>query len=150
VTANPYPYLYLAAPEGPLFGSVGAGGLSLVLWGLLFFGIRKGGKTLPTRAVLVIAFAAGVMSVAAAGIWAYPSAAVENVLSGLTGQSSQLGDIGPGAIALLITTAVWYSDLNAKWTAIWGYAAAVVYGAAGGIWLMPIELIRTAFASVGL
>ncbi|GAA2457047.1 hypothetical protein [Streptomyces macrosporus] len=142
----------LAAPaDGPMLGSIGAGGTALVLAAILFFGIRKGGKRkLPPNGALVVAFAAAIFTVVAGGIWAYPSQVVSNILAGITGGSSALGDIGPGAIAIVITVAVWYTDFSAKWCAVWGFVAAVVYGAAGGIWAMPIEIIRTAFASMGL
>lgn len=142
-------HIQLAAAESAL-GSVGAGGTALALFAILFFGIRKGGKQLPANAALVIAFIASVFSIAAGGIWAKPSEALGSVLAGITGAGGQLGDIGPGAIAIVITAAVWYSSLNAKWSAVWGYIAAIAYGAAGGLWAVPIEVIRTGFTAMGL
>lgn len=136
--------------DGEILGSIGAGGTALVLLTILVLGIRGKKHPLPTTGALIVAFAASIFCVAAGGVWGYPSEVVRPVIARFTSGNSFLGDIGPGALALAVTAILWYVNLSPKWTAIWAYIAAVIYGAAGGIWVVPIETIYTAFSAVGL
>lgn len=147
--------MYLAAPStgGAVFGAVGAGGISLVLAVVLLFGVKGKGKLkLKENPATVFAFLAGTAFHAAGEIWLHPERLVTQGLTGVgvgTG-GGPFGDVGIGAVCLLLVAILLFAPLSPGMSAGLGLAAAVVFPAAGqgSIWRAPVELAMAVLAMV--
>lgn len=142
-----------ASTGGQLLGSLGAGGLALALTVLLILGIKgKGKRKLSSTAAMVIAFVAGTMYAGAGGIWAWPAQLISQGLLGVgVGRGDgPFGEVGMGAIATIIAVVIWFAGLRPARSAIVGIIAATVWAAAGGIWIVPSEVVATVATSWGV
>ncbi|MFF8485182.1 hypothetical protein [Streptomyces antibioticus] len=134
----------LAASGETIFGPVGAGGLALVLTALLVFGIKGKGKVkFGTRAAGIVAFLAGTSYAAAGQIWANPEKITSQGLTGFgvgTG-GGPLGNVGLGAVALLLVVIALTAPLTAVTSGVLGMVAAFVFPAAGAgsVFAVPTE-----------
>lgn len=133
-----------AANGETIFGPVGAGGLALALTALLFFGVKGKGKVkFGTRAAGIVAFLAGTSYSAAGKIWTNPEAITSQGLTGFgvgTG-GGPLGNVGIGAIALLLFILMLTAPLNPVTAAVLGMISAFVFPAAGAgsIFAVPCQ-----------
>lgn len=130
-----------AGPASDVLGAVGYGGLSLFLSTVLYLACKK--NKFHPRVVLVVAFLAGSCFLHATGIWGIPQRAT---MLGMTllgvgqGGNAALGDVGPGAVALMMVAIALWADLGRKGNAILGIGAATVFAGAGGAWVYFTEL----------
>ncbi|GFH36616.1 hypothetical protein [Streptomyces pacificus] len=148
--------MYLAAPSagGAVFGAVGAGGISLVLAALLVLGVKGKGKVkLKDNPAVIFAFLAGTAFSAAGKIWANPERLISQGLTGLgvgTGSGGAFGDVGVGAVCLLLVVIILCAPLSPGLSASLGLISAVVFPLAGDstIWAAPVELAMAILAMV--
>ncbi|WP_330349600.1 hypothetical protein [Streptomyces sp. NBC_00582] len=134
----------LAVTGETVFGPVGAGGLALALSVLLFFGVKGKGKVkFGTRAAGIVAFLAGTSYAAAGQIWANPERVTSQGLTGFgvgTG-GGPLGNVGIGAVALVLFFLMLTAPQNPVTSAVLGMISAFVFPAAGdgSIFAVPVE-----------
>lgn len=146
--------MYLAAAEGAVFGVLGAGGLALVLTTFLILGVRGKGKVkLKDTQAAIVAFLAASSYVAAGKIWSSPQQVVEQGLTGLGvgGASGPFGEVGIGAVALLLLIVMLTASLTSVFGATVGMIAGFVWPAAGDgtIWAVPSQLAAAVLMMVG-
>ncbi|MFF9279539.1 hypothetical protein [Streptomyces griseosporeus] len=148
--------MHHAAPTttSAVFGVVGSGGIALCLTALLVFGVMGKGKIkFGVRGALVTAFLAGTAYVAAGKIWANPGRITEQGLTGLgvgTG-NGPFGDIGIGAVALLLLIIMLAAPLTPVRAAAVAMIASFVWPAAGdgSIWAAPVQFAAAVLLMVG-
>lgn len=147
--------MYLAASEtGAAFGALGAGGLALALTVLLILGVKGQGRVkLKENPALICAFIAGTAFSAAGKIWANPERITEQGLTGLgvgTG-SGPFGDVGIGAVALVLLVLMLCWKLTPLRGAIIGLIAAVVWPLTGEatVWALPCQLASACLLMIG-
>lgn len=148
--------MHLAAPttSGAVFGVLGSGGLALCLTALLVFGvIGKGKIKFGVRGAIVTAFLAGTAYVAAGQIWANPGKITEQGLTGLGVGSAHgpFGDVGIGAVALLLLIIMVAAHLTPVTGATVGMIAAFVWPAAGdgSVWAAPVQFAAAVLMMAG-
>lgn len=148
--------MYLAAPttSGAVFGVLGSGGIALCLTALLVFGVMgKGNVKFKVRGATITAFLAGTAYVAAGQIWANPGKITEQGLTGLgvgTG-GGPFGNVGIGAVALLLLIIMIAAPLNPMSAAVVGMIASFVWPAAGdgSVWAAPVQFGAAVLMMVG-
>jgi hypothetical protein len=133
-----------AATGETIFGPVGAGGLALALSVLLFFGVKgKGRVKFGTRAAGIVAFLAGTSYSAAGKIWTNAEAITSQGLTGFGVGSSNgpLGNVGIGAVALVLFILMLTAPLTPVTSAVLGMISAFVFPAAGdgSIFAVPVQ-----------
>jgi hypothetical protein len=155
---------------GKILGTVGAGGIALVLTLILWAGIREpkggaggggggpkgaggGGKKSRIRKRLTsdqaqwTGVAAGTFYMVAGSIWVVGenlSNAFANVFTG-----GGFGTAGMGAVSLLLAALMYFRELAPGKAAVTGIIAAGVWAQAGGIWGLPQALILTGAQAIG-
>ncbi len=95
-----------AAPTGidHILGSLGTGGLALVLTVALILGVRGHGKhRLSHVQAGVIGFLAGTLYLSAGQIWAFAGNLTDSLATTVAGPGGPFGDVGLGAAALVLT-----------------------------------------------
>lgn len=163
----------LAAPAavgiegGKILGSVGAGGVALVLTMILWTGIRdpKGGggggpkgeggggkksrirKRLTSDQAQWTGVAAGTFYMVAGSIWMVGKNLSDAFASVFTGGG--FGTAGLGAVSLLLACLMYFRELSPGKAAFTGIIAAGVWAQAGGIWGLPQALILTGVHAIG-
>lgn len=148
--------MYLAAPStsGAVFGVLGSGGIALALTVLLVLGVmgKRKIKFGPTGA-LICAFLAGTAYVAAGKIWANPGKVTEQGLTGLGvgAGTGPFGDVGVGAVALILLIIMIAAPLTAFGGAIVGMIASFVWPAAGdgSIFAAPVQFAAAVLMMTG-
>lgn len=145
--------MYLAQADGAAFGALGAGGLALALAVALVLGVRGQGKIrLRDNSAMILAFIAGTAFSAAGAIWANPERITRQGLSGLgVGGSGPFGNVGMGAVALLLLILMLGLRLTPARGAALGLVAAVVWPLAGSatVWALPCELAAASLMMIG-
>jgi hypothetical protein len=148
--------VYLAAPttSGAVFGVLGNGGIAICATALLVFGVMGKGKIkFEVRGSLITAFLAGTAYVAAGKIWADPGRITEQGLTGLGVGSGDgpFGDVGIGAVALLLLIIMIAAPLNPASAAAVGMIASFVWPAAGdgSVWAAPVQFAAAVLMMVG-
>lgn len=137
---------------GKLLGSVGSGGIALVLTGVMVAGIRdpKNGKIrrkLTSTQATVIGVAAGTCYAAAGSIW-QASGDLSNALASVF-TSGAFGTAGLGAVSALLAGWMYFREAKPGAAAITGVLAAGVWSQAGGIWGLPEALVMTTAGALG-
>lgn len=154
---------------GKIIGSVGAGGIALVLTLILWIGIRdpKGGgggapkgdggggggkksrirKRLTSDQAQWTGVAAGTFYMVAGSIWVVGENLSDAFASVFTGGG--FGTAGMGAVSLLLASIMYFRELSPGKAAVTGIIAAGVWAQAGGIWGLPQALILTGAQAVG-
>lgn len=144
-------YLSASTSSSDLFGVLGTGGLAIVLTTVLVIGIRGRGKLRLTQtAASITGFLAGVAYTAAGSIWANAGTVTKQALAGAASPHGPAGDVGLGAIAIVLTLVMVYARVKPGIAAVLGIAAATVFAAAGGIWAIATTTAATTFVSFGL
>jgi hypothetical protein len=139
--------MYIAASRSSeLLGSLGAGGLALVLTTVLILGTRDGSKhTLKPAVACVIGLCAGTVWMSAGQLWGLPDDMVMGALTAIT-ETKVMGDVGTGAIALVLVAVVYLVQLKARAAGVTGAVMASVFAIAGGGWAMVSSSIGQMFA----
>lgn len=151
---------------GKILGSVGAGGIALVLTLILWTGIREpkgggggpkgeggGGKKSRIRKRLTsdqaqwTGVAAGTFYMVAGSIWVVGENLSNAFASVFTGGG--FGTAGLGAVSLLLAALMYFRELSPGKAAVTGIIAAGVWAQAGGIWGLPQALILTGAQAIG-
>lgn len=152
---------------GKILGSVGAGGIAIVLTLILWTGIRdpKGGggggpkgeggggkksrirKRLTSDQALWVGVAAGTFYMVAGSIWVIGKNLSDAFASVFTGGG--FGTAGLGAVSLILACLMYFRELSPGKAAITGIIAAGVWAQAGGIWGLPQALILTGAHAIG-
>ncbi|MDF2710663.1 MAG: hypothetical protein K0R62_6315 [Nonomuraea muscovyensis] len=148
--------MHFAAPDsaGAVFGVLGSGGIALCLTALLVFGVKGKGKVkFGVGGSLTTAFLAGTAYVTAGQIWSNPGKVTEQGLTGLgvgTG-NGPFGDVGIGAVALLLLIIMLAAPLSTVTAAVVGMVAAFVWPAAGdgSVWAAPVQFAGAVLMMVG-
>ncbi|WP_432247695.1 hypothetical protein ACRAR1_07040 [Streptomyces sanyensis] len=145
----------VAAPGGAVFGAIGAGGLALVFAVMLVLGIQgKGRIRLTASPACYLAFTAATAFSAAGQMWSSPEQVVGQGLMGLgvgQGPNGPFGNVGIGAVCLLIVVVFLFASLSPLLGATLGLIAGFVFPAAGtgAVWQIPVQLAKALLASVG-
>jgi hypothetical protein len=167
-----YTHIMAAAPSisvdgGKILGTIGAGGIALVLTAVLWFGIREpkgggggglkgeggGGKRSRIRKRLTsdqaqwTGVAAGTFYMVAGSIWTVGENLSNAFASVFTGGG--FGTAGMGAVSLLLAALMYFRELSSGKAAFTGIIAAGVWANAGGIWGLPEALILTGAQAIG-
>lgn len=137
---------------GHILGAVTLSGLALTCAVLMILGIRKADRLKPLHnrdGMGFFAIVTGSVFIAAGGAWASTATGIGGVPTSVLGSGSGIGDPGQGAIALVLTALTFCP----KWSrlivpAFLGISAAVVYGTAGGVWGMVVNIIRMAISRI--
>lgn len=152
---------------GKILGSVGAGGIAIVLTLILWTGIRdpKGGggggpkgeggggkksrirKRLTSDQALWVGMTAGTFYMVAGSIWVIGKNLSDAFASVFTGGG--FGTAGLGAVSLILACLMYFRELSPGKAAITGIIAAGVWAQAGGIWGLPQALILTGAHAIG-
>lgn len=146
--------MYLAAPEGAVFGGLGAGGLALCAVAFLVLGVKGKGKVkLKDNPAIIAGFVASTAFSAAGSIWSNPEKVTSQGLTGLgvgTG-SGPFGDVRIGAVALLLLILILCWEMSPLRGAIVGLIAGIVWPAAGDgtVWAIPSELGAAVLMMIG-
>jgi hypothetical protein len=146
--------VYLAAADGAAFGALGAGGLAFALALFLVLGVKGQGRVkLKDNPAMICGFVASTAFSAAGSIWANPEKITSQGLTGLgVGQGSgPFGNVGIGAVALVLLILMMCWKMTPLRGAILGLIAGIVWPAAGNgtIWAMPSELGAAVLMMVG-
>ncbi|MET9414125.1 hypothetical protein ABZY03_08025 [Streptomyces klenkii] len=129
-----------AASTGAEFlGGLGTGGLATVLTTALILGTRdKSAHTFSKGQAVTCGLAAGTVYTAAGHTWGVPDDLTLNALQALhvgTG-TGPLGDIQPGAVALVLVIVAYLVKLKPRAAGVNGLVMATVFTHAGGPWAM--------------
>lgn len=118
-----------------LLGTLAAGGAALVATAVLILGVRgKGDWKFNRHQAAIGGLIAGTLFGATAKLHDVQPTVAANLQHTLS--RGPFGNVGMGAVALLLTVLVYGAALKPRTSAIVGIAAAGVYAAAGGIWGM--------------
>jgi hypothetical protein len=146
--------VYLAAPEGAVFGALGAGGLAFALARFLALGVRGEGRVrLKDNPAMICGFVASTAFSAAGSIWSNPERITSQGLTGLGvgSGSGPFGNVGIGAVALVLLILMTCWRLTPLRGAILGLIAGIVWPAAGDgtLWAIPSELAAAVLMMIG-
>jgi len=143
---------HFAAPEaaagitgGQILGAITLTGLALAAGFALLLGVRGSDRIkLDTKEKTGgMAIVTGILWVAAGGTWADIATSVHSVPVSVLGEGSGLGNPGQGGLALTLTLITFGPQWKRMiYPALFGIAAAVAYGQAGGIWGIFVNAVR--------
>lgn len=145
----------LAAPDGALFGTLGAGGIAVVLAVMLVLGVLGNGRLkLGATGATVIGFLSATGFSAAGKLWAHPERFVGQGLTGLgvgQGADGPFGDVEIAAVALLLLVLMLFARITPLFGAVLGVLAGIIWPAVGDgtIWAVPAELSAAVVSMVG-
>lgn len=138
---------------GKIAGSVGMGGLALVLTVIMVAGIKepKNGKIrrrLTSNQASILGVAAGTCYMSAGSIWTVSGGLSSGFASIFT--NGGFGAAGMGAVSLLLAAVMYFREARPGAAAFTGVLAAGVWAQAGGIWGLPQALVLTGVRALGL
>ncbi len=151
-----------AAPvgiQGPLLGSVGAGGIAVALTGAMIAGIREpkgaegGGKKGKIRKKLtssqasLMGVSAGTFYMTAGSVWTAGEQVSDSLASVIT--DGGFGTAGTGAVSALLGLLMYFREMKPGMAAVVGIISASVWASAGGIWGLPEALLLHVAAALG-
>lgn len=146
----------LAAPgivDGQILGAVTTAGAAAIAWTGLILGVRRSDLPLVAmpdkKRAATWGIATGTLSMAAGGQLADIVQGIGSVPVGLLGEGSGIGNPGLGAVASIITLIAY----GAKWKkmlppAVLGIMGGYVYGEAGGVWGILVNLTNMAVGQI--
>ncbi|MFD9047661.1 hypothetical protein [Streptomyces zaomyceticus] len=142
------------AASGAL-GHLGTGGVALAVVVALVLGVRGNGRVKLTGSpAAYTGFIAATAASAAGSTWARPEQVVGDGLSGLgvgQGPGGPFGDVGLGAVALLLVVVFLFASVTPAFGAVLGVIAGFVFPATGegAIWSLPSDVIASFLSSWG-
>jgi hypothetical protein len=129
--------------QGHILGALGASGAALASTFVLVAGVKGKHKirmhhqhTIATWGLIT-----GTLYATAAGIWSAPSTITQGIAQAL--QNAPGGQVGLGAVALVITAIIYGFKLRPGFAAVAGIAAATIYAGAGGIWSLATSILSS-------
>ncbi|TBO57522.1 hypothetical protein EYS09_22180 [Streptomyces kasugaensis] len=134
-----------------ILGSITLSGLALGAALALFFGIRGSDRIkINTRDKAgVWGLSTGTLWIAAGGTWANVANGIGSVPKTALGEGAGLGNLGLGGTALALTILTFAPKWKRLlWPALLGISAAVVYGSAGGVWVIFPNVVRMVIGKV--
>ncbi|MFE5591461.1 hypothetical protein [Streptomyces sp. NPDC056549] len=140
---------------GGALGQLGTGGIALAVTAALILGVRgKGRVKLTGSPAAYTAFIAATAASAAGRMWARPEQVVGQGLTGLgvgQGPDGPFGDVGLGAVALLLVVIFLFAAVTPTFGAVLGAIAGFVFPATGqgAIWSLPSDVIASLLSSWG-
>ncbi|MGV4930292.1 hypothetical protein [Streptomyces sp. HJ7] len=132
---------------GQILGTIGAGGAAVAMTAFLVLSVRgKHRLKLSADQAAIAGLIAGTLYATAAGVWSAPG----NITKGLAGafQHGIAGNVGMGAVAVVLVLVVYGCKLRPRTAALYGIAAASIFGAAGGIWGVVSTTLASALNQV--
>jgi hypothetical protein len=133
---------------GHVLGSITLSGLALCCAIAMILGVRKADrfKVIHQRdGIGAFGIVTGTLFIAAGGAWASAASSIGSVPTGVLGPGSGLGNPGQGGIALALTLLTFGPKWKRLiWPGLLGIAAAAVYGTAGGVWGILVNIVRMA------
>ncbi|MEC3994014.1 hypothetical protein VSR01_10835 [Actinacidiphila sp. DG2A-62] len=131
---------------GHVLGSITLSGVALACALVLFFAVRKADrlKHLHSRdGIGAFGILTGTAWTAAGSSWAAAASGIAAVPTSVLGDGSGMGNPGAGGTALALTALTFLPGWKRTlWPALLGISAAVVYGAAGGVWGLLVTTAR--------
>lgn len=127
-----------------LLGSIGLGGLALILTTALILGTRKkSAHEFSKGLALAVGLFAGMAFMAAGQVWDVPADMVLSALqaAGVGRDDGPFGAVGMGAISILCVITAYLVKLKPRAAGVLGIAMASVFTNAGGMWAMATMAI---------
>ncbi|WP_030262058.1 hypothetical protein [Streptomyces violens] len=119
--------------SGQVLGSLGASGAALAATVFLVLGVKGKHKIkLDADQAAIVGLIAGTLYATAASVWSTPGSIAKGMAAAV--QSGIGGNVGMGAIALVIVLVIYGMKLKPRTAALFGIAAASIFAAAGGLW----------------
>jgi hypothetical protein len=134
---------HTTALQGHILGELGTSGAALASTFVLIAAV-KGKHKIKLHHQHHIAFVGlitGTLYTAAAGIWTAPSSITAGVAQALQGAPG--GQVGLGAVALVLCVILYGFKLRPFWAATFGIGAASIFAAAGGIWSLGSSILAS-------
>lgn len=120
------------AQTGHILGTLGASGAAFAVTVILVLGVRGRHRIkFDANQAAIVGLIAGTFYATAAQVWRTPGQITLGLAQAVQGQG---GDVGMGAIALVICVVIYGCKLKPRTAAWLGIAAATVFAAAGGLW----------------
>lgn len=148
----------LAAPAtvagvngGQFLGTISVSGLALAAVTALILGVR-GSDRIKINTKDKAAWSGivtGTLCIAAQGTWADLATTINSLPTSAFSASNGIGDPKQGGIALFLTICAFGPRWKKLiWPALFGIAASVTYGTAGGVWGIFVNFIRVPIAQL--
>jgi len=133
----------IAASSGAAaLGTIGLGGLALILATWFWLGTRKKSKNgLSAQAALTLGLISGAVWMSAGQVWGVPDDLVLRAL-GSTQKTDALGDIGYGAISITMVIVAYCINFKPRAAGYIGIMMATVFTQTGGLWADITEALR--------
>lgn len=130
-----------ASPGAAALGSIGLGGLALILAVWFWLGTRKKAKNpLSSNPALSLGLIAGTVWMSAGQIWGVPNDLVARaVLS--TQKTHELGNIGLGAITIVLVIVAYCINFRPRAAGYVGIIMATTFSLTGGLWAAITHMI---------
>lgn len=134
--------------QGHILGELGASGAALASTFVLIAGVKGKHKIKMHRQHTVATWGliTGTLYATAAGIWSAPATITQGIAQAL--QNAPGGQVGLGAVALVITVIIYGLKLKPGFAAVAGIAAATVYAGAGGIWSLAYSILSSSLTQI--
>jgi hypothetical protein len=138
--------VYLAAADTGtrLLGTIGLGGLALILTTALILGTRKKSEhTFSKGVALTVGTFAGMAFMGAGQVWDVPDDMVLTALdaAGVGHTTGPLGAVGMGAVSILCVLIAYLVKLKPRASGVLGIVMASVFTNAGGMWAMATRAV---------
>lgn len=123
-----------AGASSEVLGTIGAGGLALILWTALILGTREQAEhTLSKKAAIFCGVFAGTAAMGAGQIWGLPDDLIIGILTALT-DNRAMADVGTGAICVTILVIAYLLPMKSRSAGVLGLFLASALAVAGGAW----------------
>lgn len=133
-----------------LFGAFGSGGVCLAIAVWIIIGQKGKGKLAEKHETEHIAYwmiLFGICSAGAGQAFSAP-ATVGAAFTHAVTQSAAFGNVGVGAVALILTIVLFGTKPRPLMDAVLGSTVPSVYAAAGGLWALPLTVVGSVIKSL--
>ena len=132
----------LAASTGAAaLGSIGLGGLALILATWFVLGTRKkASNKLEPKPALTLGLVAGVVWASAGQIWGVPNDLIARAVMS-TQKTHELGNIGLGAISIVLVIVAYCVNFRPRAAGYVGLVMATTFSMTGGMWAALTRMI---------
>lgn len=127
-------------------GTIGAGGMALILFTALILGTReKAEHTLSKKGSIFCGVFASTAAMGAGQIWGLPNDMALGILTAITGNRA-MADVGTGAICVTLLVIAYLLPMKARAAGVLGLFLAAAMSVAGGAWSQVSGSIGDLFA----